>query len=194
MAALLETLGVPQADVLVIGLPAALAYGSSHNHLVAAVGALVPPRHYINRPVLREGGVIIALCPSMGRIDERTFPSYREVIDLYGRYHHSAALADHEEEVGNRPEYLYKYMHGYGYPPLHPFWLFYENEHAISTAARVIMAGTTNPGAFRALGITPAADFDDAWRMARTIVGPNPRVVVAPTFWSRRVYKFEVQE
>lgn len=184
---------VPQADVLVLGLPQALAYGSSNNQLIAAVGALVPPRHYLTRPVLREGGVVIALCPSAGHIDARTFPSYQEVIDLYGQYHDAAALAAHEEEIGNRPDYLYRYTHGYGYPPVHPFWLFYENEYTLSTAAKVIMAGTTNPGAFRALGITPARHFDDAWRMARKVVGNHPATVIAPTFWSKRVFKFDVQ-
>jgi hypothetical protein len=36
---------VPQADVMIIGLSHAFAYGSSHNQLIAAVGALVPARH-----------------------------------------------------------------------------------------------------------------------------------------------------
>lgn len=184
---------VPQADVMIIGLPQNFAYGSAHNQLIASVGALVPPRQWLNQPVLREGAVVIALCPSMGQIDARLFPSYQEVIDLYARYHDAASLADHEEDIGNRGDYLHQYTHGYGYPPLHPFWLFYENEYTLLTAGRVIMAGTTNPGAFRALGITPARDFSDAWNMGSKIVGRNPVTVVAPSFWSKRVFKFDVQ-
>ena len=53
-------------------------------------------------------------------------------------------------------------------------------------ASVVIMAGSRNPGAFRALGITPAADFAEAWRLATRIVGPDPVTVVAPNFWSRK--------
>jgi len=52
------------------------------------------------------------------------------------------------------------------------------------------MAGTTNPGAFRTLGLQTAANFDDAWRMARRYVGANPTTVVAPTFWTRPRIKF----
>jgi lactate racemase len=147
----------------------------------------------LNQPVLREGGVIIAVCPSAGYIDERLYPSYREVIDLYGRYHSAASLASHEDDVGNRPDFLHRYRFGYRYPPLHPFWLFYENDYALSHASKVIMAGTTNPGAFHTLDITPATTFEHAWSMAARVVGKDPVTVVAPSFWSRRVFKIDVQ-
>ena len=55
------------------------------------------------------------------------------------------------------------------------------------------MAGTTNPGAFRALGLQTASDFDAAWKMARRHVGTNPTTVVAPTFWTRPRIKFAVK-
>lgn len=184
----------PEADVMIFGLSASYSYGSSHNPLIAAVGVLVPPRQWLNKPVLREGGVVIGLCPSSGTIDARIFPSYQEVIDLYGRYHDAAPLVDHQEEVIHRPEYLYRYRHAFGYPAVHPFWLFYENEATMSRAGRVIMAGATNPHAFRALDIAPVRDFEGAWRMACRIVGPNPRTIVAPAFWSRRMLKFDVRD
>lgn len=184
---------VPQADVMVIGLPARFAYGDAHNQLIAAVGALVPPRIWLGRPVLREGGVVIGLSPCRGWIDPQTYPSYQEVIDLYGRYHSAAALADHEEEFCQRPEYLRQYRYGYGYHPVHPFWLFYENEYARERAGAVIMAGTSAPGAFRALGLIPAPDFGEAWRIAARYVGRDPTTVVAPSYWSRRLLKFDVQ-
>ena len=183
---------VPQADVMVIGLPGAFAYGSVHNQLIAAIGLTTPPRIWLNRPVLREGGVIIGVSPSAGRIDAERFPAYKEVIDLYARYHDIAALREHEGVVNNRPEYLHQYTHGYGYHPAHVFWLFYESDYVMRRASAVIMAGTTNPGAFRALGIRPARDFAQAWEYATTCVGKDPVTVVAPTFWSRRPFKFEV--
>ena len=184
---------VPQADVLIIGLPARFAYGDSNNQLIAAVGALVPPRISVNRPVLREGGVIIGLSPCTGWINPQTYPSYEEVVDLYRRYHSVVSLSDHEEEFCHRPQYLRQYTHGYGYHPIHPFWLFYEIEYALNRAAAVIMAGTTNPGTFRSLGIIPAPDFAEAWRLATKFVGKDPVTVVAPSFWSRRLFKLDVQ-
>ena len=56
----------------------------------------------------------------------------------------------------------------------------------------VKMAGTKNPGAFRKLGITPARDFSHAWEIATKITGTSPATVVAPTFWTRRQFKFDV--
>jgi hypothetical protein len=162
--------------------------------LNAAIGVMSPPRFSPGKPVLREGGVVIGLSPSSGYIDPERYPAYQEVIDLYGRYNSFTALVDHEQEFDNRPAYRHRYTHGYGYPPLHGFWLLYQCSYTQARAGAVIMAGTRNPGAFRALGITPAADFNQAWKIAARLVGPDPVTVVAPTFWSRRSFKFDVAE
>lgn len=182
----------PEADVLIVGLPASYSYGSSNNTLIATVGATVPPRYCPEAPVLREGGVVIACSPANGHIDADRFPSYQPAIDLYARYFSSRDMVDHEDEFDHRPDFRHKYTHGYGYPPLHAFWLFYENEYLLKRAGAVIMAGTPNPGAFRALGLTPARNFDEAWQIAKKYVGANPRTVVAPTFWSKPRIKFDV--
>ncbi len=184
---------VPQADVLVFGLTEKFAYGTVHNPLIAAIGITTPPRTWLNKPVLKEGGVVIGVGPSTGRIDADTHPSYQEVIDLYARHHDIRALADHEGVVANRPEYVHRYTHGHAYHPIHAFWLFYESDYVFKRASAVIMAGTTNPGAFRALGIAPARDFAHAWEMAIRNVGPKPVTVVVPSFWSKRLFKFDVR-
>lgn len=183
---------VPQADVLIVGLPQSYAYGSADNTLTAAVGALVPPRYSPVQPVLREGGVVIALSPSTGFIDPRLYPAYEEVISVYGRCHTARSLIDYEEEFNNRLDYRHKYTHEHGYPAIHAFWLFYEIEGTLNRAGAVILAGTSNPGAFRRLNLTPAADFSQAWKIAEKYVGKNPVTVVAPTFWSRPRIKFDV--
>ena len=184
---------VPQADVMVVGLPERLGTDSADNTLVAATGVMSPPRFSPAAPVLREGGVVIGLSPSRGHIDPERYPAYQEVIDLYGRYRSLASLVDHEKELDDRPEYRRLYTDGYAYPPLHGLWLLYQSRYTRERAGAVIMAGSRNPGAFRALGITPAADFDEAWRLATRITGPDPVTVVAPTFWSRKALKFDVR-
>ncbi|MDE2722785.1 MAG: hypothetical protein OXI59_05365, partial [Gemmatimonadota bacterium] len=78
--------------------------------------------------------------------------------------------------------------------PRHPFWLMYIGHYTLQRAAAVIMAGTKNPGAFRKLGITPCRDFDHAWQTATKIVGQSPTTVAAPTFWTRRQFKFDVAD
>ena len=184
---------VPQADVLVVGLGAAYSYGSSENALIAAVGALVPPRYSPEQPVLREGGVVIALSPTSGWIDPDRYPSYQRLIDVYARHHDIRELVDHEEAFHRNAGYMRGYRDGFGYPALHAFWIFYEFEYALKRAGAVIMAGTRNPGVFRKLGLQTAPDFDAAWKAARRYVGDNPTTVVAPTFWSRPRIKFSVK-
>ncbi len=184
----------PQADVLIIGLSNWFAYGESDNTLIAAIGCLNPPRIWLNRPILREGGVVIGLNPSSGRINPEMYPSYQAVIDLYDRHHDISDLTDHELDIASRTEYLEKYEKGNAYHPRHPFWLMYIGHYTLERSAAVILAGTENPGAFRKLGITPARDFDHAWQIATKITGKSPATVVAPTFWTRRQFKFRVSD
>jgi nickel-dependent lactate racemase len=193
LAGRMFTREVPQADVLVVGLGAQYSYGSSNNTLIAAVGATVPPRYSPDLPVLREGGVVIAVSPTTGQIDRERYPSYQDLIDIYGRHHGIRALVDHEESFHGNAQYMHQYRHGFGYPALHAFWIFYELEYALNRAGAVIMAGTSNPGAFRKLGLQTAANFDEAWKIARRYVGANPTTVVAPTFWTRPRLKFSVK-
>jgi lactate racemase len=193
LAGRMFTREAPQADVLVVGLGAQYSYGSSNNTLIAAVGATVPPRYSPDAPVLREGGVVIAVSPTTGMIDRERYPSYQDLIDVYARHHSIRALVDHEETFHGNPEYMQRYRHGFGYPALHAFWIFYELEYALNRAGAVIMAGTSNPGAFRTLGLLTASDFDAAWKMAKRYVGASPTTVVAPTFWTRPRIKFAVK-
>jgi len=193
LAGKMFTRAVPQADVLVVGLGAAYSYGSSDNTLIAAVGATVPPRYSPDLPVLREGGVVIAVSPTTGLIDRERYPSYQDLIDVYARHHDIRSLVDHEEPFHGNAEYMRGYRQGFGYPALHAFWIFYELEYALARAGAVIMAGTSNPGEFRKLGLQTAPDFDTAWKIARRYVGANPATVVAPTFWTRPRIKFSVK-
>ena len=183
-----------QADVMIIGMSNWFAYGEANNTLIAAVGCLNPPRIWVNRPVLREGGVVIGLNPSSGEIDPVMYPSYQEVIDLYDRHHDIGDLAQYEMEISTNPKYLELYHSGNSYHPRHPFWLMYIGHYTLQRASAVIMAGTSNPGAFRQLGMTVAKDFDRAWKIATRIVGNDPVTVVAPTFWTRRQFKFQVSD
>ena len=180
--------------MLIVGLPASYSYGSADNTLIAAVGALVPLRLCPDKPVLREGGVVIAVSPTRGQIDPKKHPSYSEAIALYRKHHSLRELVDYEDEFNGRPDFQLAYSTAFGYPPLHAFWILYELEYGLQRAGAAIMAGTSNPGAFRELGLDCAPNFDAAWKMAKKYVGENPRTIVAPTFWSRPRIKFLVEE
>ena len=188
-----SVIDVPQADILVIGLSESFAYGSADNPLIAAIGVGYPPRVWLGDHVLRRGGVVIGMTPSTGEIDAETYPSYQEVIDLYAGHHEIRELARHQDAIAARPEYLERYAKGGAYHPIHPFWLLYACDYVLSRAGAVFMAGTQNPGAFRKIGMHPVKSFRDAWARAESIAGPNPVTVVAPTYWSKRIFKFAVK-
>lgn len=183
---------VPQCDVFVMGLPQYLLYGDSNNPVICMAGATTVPRVWVNKPVLRKGGVVICMARCDGTVSPVDHPSYQEVMDLYDRYHSSQDMYDHEEEYISRPDLIFKYQNCFGYHPVHPFWLYYESEYLKEWASKVILAGALNPGAVRKVGLTPAKDFNAAWKMATQIVGDNPRVVVMPDFWSKARLQFNV--
>lgn len=184
---------VPQADVVVVGIPQHLLYGDSHNPMMCVTGVCTAPRHWVNKPLVREGGVVIGLAKFSGIINERSHPSYPEVMDIFDKCFTAEEMYDYEDEYLYRPDLVFKYLHCYGYHPIHPFWLFYENKYMLEHASKVIFAAPENPGMVRKLGCTPAKDFDTAFAMAKQIVGNNPRVVVLPTFWSKPRMQFFVE-
>lgn len=193
----LYTIEVPQADVLIIGVPKYLLYGKTSNPLISLAAICAPPRLGVNKPLLREGGVVIGLTHCTGEIDDRAHASYREVIDLFRRCHSSYELQQYEPEFLYREDLIFKYRFCYAYAPIHPFWLFYESQWALDRASMVIFAGVPTPGnkfcaleregeggpgATRDVGCVPAANFEDAWKLAEKVVGKNPAVVAFPQF------------
>lgn len=199
LAEKLYTVEVPQADVFIIGVPRVGLYGETSNPLIALAAVCAPPRIWLNKPLVREGGVIIGLDRCTGHIDDRAHASYREVFDLFRNCHSSYELQQYEEEFLHREDLIFKYRHGYSYAPIHPFWLFYESQYALDWASKVIFAGVPSteihlappqlegsggPGAVRAMGCEPARDFDEAWKIAEKIVSKNPTVVACPQFWT----------
>ncbi|MBN1635940.1 MAG: DUF2088 domain-containing protein [Deltaproteobacteria bacterium] len=199
LAEKLYTVEVPQADVLIYGIPRIGLYGETSNPLISLAAVCAPPRIWRNKPLLREGGVVIGLVRCTGHIDDNAHASYREVFNLYKRCLSAYELQEYEEEYLNRQDLIFKYRHCYSYAPIHPFWLIYESEYILKWAGKVIFAGVPGrenplappqiegdggPGAVRSMGCTPARDFEEAWQLTQQIVGKNPTVVACPQFWT----------
>jgi lactate racemase len=193
MAETLFRVPVPQADVMVAGLPIGQIYGETHNPILALTYMTMVMRTWVNKPILRPGGVFIGVVKCNGTIDTRRRPSDQEVWDLFGRVHSALDLFDFEEEFLTREDYLYRYRYCHAVHPIHSFWVFYEDQYLLDHAGKVIFAGEVNPEAVRKLGCTPARDFDHAWGMAEQIVGKNPTVVVVPDYMSRLKIQFDVR-
>ena len=199
---------VPQADVLIYGVPRYSLYGETSNPLIALAAACAPVRMWTNKPLLREGGVVIALVHCDGTIDERTHPSYAEILDLYRNCFSMEELSIYEEEFRNREDLIFKYRHAYAYAPVHGFWLMYESEYALNQSNKVIFAGvpgmdnplakvqvsgTGGPGSARDVGCTPAKDFSEAMKIAEKIVGKHPKIMACPSFWTKIRPRFYVK-
>jgi nickel-dependent lactate racemase len=201
-------LEVPQADVLIYGIPRYMLYGETSNPLIALATACAPVRMWNNKPLVREGGVVIAMAAVDGTIDERAHPSYSEILDLYRNCFSMEELSVYEEEFMYREDLIFKYRHAYAYAPIHGFWLMYESEYALKHCSKVIFAGvpgmdnplakvqvsgTGGPGAVRDLGCVPARNFNEAWKIAEQAVGKNPRVLACPQFWTKVRPRFYVK-
>ncbi|MGA3173544.1 MAG: lactate racemase domain-containing protein [Syntrophorhabdales bacterium] len=199
---------VPQADVFVLGVPRVGLYGETSNPLIGLAATCTPPRIWVNKPILREGGVVIALTRCTGNIDDNAHASYREVINLFRRCHSSYELQKYEEEFLYREDLIFKYQRCHSYAPIHPFWLFYESQYMLDHASKIIFAGvptaevpiappqiegTGGAGAARDMGCVPAVNFEEAWKMAEKIVGRNPTVVACPQFWTTVRPQFHVK-
>lgn len=181
---------VPQADVLVVGLPPRILYGDTDNPLIALTGLGFAARMWKGAPVLREGGAVIGVTESRGVVDADRHPSYEEVIRLYAEAGSVRDLVAHEGRYMTHPEHLARFRGGRGFHPAHPFWLFYENEYLLSRAGRIVFAGAQESPLTRSLGIEVTSDFKTAWAMAREVGGAAGRVVVAPTYWTQPRIKF----
>jgi nickel-dependent lactate racemase len=195
----LYTVEVPQADVMILSVPRFGLYGETTNPLIALAGICAPPRIWVNKPIVREGGVIIGIVRCTGKIDPVAHSSYQEVFDLFGTCHSAYDMMEFEEEFLNREDLIFDYRFRGSYAPIHPFWLLYESQYVLDHASKVIFAGVPTrenplappqlegaggPGACRHMGVTPAKDFDQAWKLAEKIVGKNPRVIACPEFWT----------
>ena len=184
---------VPQADILVLGLPQSYAYGSANNPLIAAIGMAYPPRVWLKNHLLKKGGCIIGLNPSTGVFDEDTYPSTSEVIKLRSTVSSIQEMSAFQKEVSENEHYLERYSNHNAYHPIHPFWLLNSCDYMMTRASEVFLVGTTNEKIFRSIGITPTKDFDTALKQAQTRLSADPKIVVVPSYWSQRPFKFRVK-
>lgn len=184
-----------QTDVIIAGLPKWAVYDTTRNPLVCVSTASSILRMWVGNPILREGGVIILIAVCDGYIDPDSVPSYAEVIDLYGKMGNARRLEEKylEEFLLREDDHLRKYRCGYANHPVHPFWLFAEQQYVHDHAGKVIIATAENPEAVRKVGGTWAEDFAHAWQMAEKLVGKNPRCLVLPTFFTKFPFKFGVK-
>jgi hypothetical protein len=167
-----------QADILTIGLPYICAYNVNsvmNPILVMCTGLGYFFNLYRQRPLVREGGVLIISHPTPWEFHPVHHPSYidffeevlaetTDPLEIEKRYEQSFA----EDEW-----YRHLYRTSYAYHGVHPFYMWYWGAHALQHLGGVIIVGG-NAKAVRRLGFKPATTMRDALEMAGDVVGPDP--------------------
>ena len=177
-----------KADIIVVGEPREFHYGpgmgSNPILMLQAIGSTVT-RNY---GAFKEGGVVIATAVCDGWFNDEWFPSYREVYNLLQRCADPAELTRYEDEVSNRPEYIYKYRHGYAYHPFHAFSMASMGAVALQHTKAVFIAGAREPGFARGMGCIPTRTFAEALEKAKKYVGSDPKIMVIPELSKQQVH------
>jgi len=169
-----------QTDVLTMGLPYICPYNvnSTMNPiLVACLGLGYFFNLYRNKPLVREGGVLILSHPTPWEFNPVHHPSYidffeqvlAETTDLF------EIEAKYEESFATDPWYVHLYRTSYAYHGVHPLYMWYWCAHALQHLGRVIVVGGDR-AAVRRLGFSPASTLADALELAEDVVGKDPTI------------------
>lgn len=182
---------VPQVDIVVVGLHYTLDYDTSDNPGSACNYVARPARAWVEKPLLRENGVIIALGQCTGAMSPRR-PGDPEAFRLYRDSFSVSELYDYSDAFCNNEEYVQKYRYEYAYSPIHSIFLMANIEPMQKVASRTIIAGEVNPGVVREMGAIPARNFDEALAQATGIVGKDADILVLPSYYRDPKPIFEV--
>jgi hypothetical protein len=171
-----------------------LLYGDTRNPIINIVGATTIMRSWRNKPILRKGGVIILVSKCDGHIDPEKHPSYIRALDAFSRAGSAQALEEsHFEKLISDADLLERYHSLNAYSPIHPIWLFNENQYALDHAAKVIIATAESDEAPGRVGAEYAPTVEQALKRATEITGANPRVLVLPNYFSYIPMIFDVR-
>jgi hypothetical protein len=169
-----------QTDILTMGLPYICPYNVNsimNPILVACLGLGYFFNLYRNKPLVREGGVLIMSHPTPWAFNPVHHPSY---IDFFEQV--LAETTDpveieknFEEQFATDPWYIHLYRTSYAYHGVHPFYMWYWCSHALQHLGQVIIVGG-DPRSVRRLGFKPASTLRDALEMAEDVVGRDPSI------------------
>jgi nickel-dependent lactate racemase len=185
---------VPQADIVVAGLPRYVWYADTRNPIINIVAATMIMRCWRNKPLLRKGGVVILVSKCDGYIDREKHPSYARALELFKTLGSAEAFEkNHFESLMADQDLLERYHNHNAYHPVHPVWLFNENQYVLDHAGKIIIATAENPDAPATMGAEYAATFDDALARALDVTGTDARVLVLPNYYSYLPMMFFVE-
>ena len=180
-----------QADILTMGLPYICPYNVNsimNPILVMCLGLGYFFNMYRNKPLVREGGVVIMTHPTPWEFHPVHHPSYIDFFEqvLADTTNPAEIEKKYEKQYAEDEWYIHLYRTSYAYHGVHPFYMWYWGAHALDHLGRVIIVGG-DQRAVRRLGFMPASTVQDALEMATDVVGRdatithlhNPPIVMA---------------
>jgi hypothetical protein len=169
-----------QTDILTLGIPFVCPYnpdGIMNPILVMCMGLGYLFNMYRNKPLVREGGVIIMTHPTYREFHPVHHPSYIDFFEQVLPDTTDPVVMGHkwEKQYAEDEWYRHLYRTGNAYHGVHPFYAWYWGAHGQQHAGKIIIVGG-DPPTVRRLGFTPASTMDDAFEIASDVVGRAPTI------------------
>jgi hypothetical protein len=169
-----------QSDVLIMGVPYLGPYNVNsilNPILVHCLGLGYLFNMYRNKPLVRQGGVIILDHPVPWEFHSIHHPSYIDFFEevLAETTDPKTIESKFEERYATDPWYVHLYRTSHAYHGVHPFYMWYWGAHGRDHAGDVIFIGG-NPSSVARLGYRRADSMRDALEMAKDTVGSSPSI------------------
>jgi lactate racemase len=173
-----------QADIVITGIPYISPYNVNSkalNPLLVQVMALGYYYHmYRNKPLLKDGGVLIISHPCSDQFDPVHHPSYIEFFNrLLPETRDSYTLEQkYQDEFAYNPSYVEMYRRGNAYHGAHPFYMWYWGQRGRERVGRVIVVGSDNTTVPALLGWERADTLAEAIAMGRSSMGRSAQITM----------------
>jgi lactate racemase len=174
-----------QSDILVLGLPNTDPYSqfSVLNPILATnLGLSYTYGLHQNKPLVRQGGILILHHPFENKFDDLHHPSYREFFErVLSRTKDPFQTWDlFADEFAHRPEFIHKYRYGYGFHGAHPFFMWNQTGAPRRHLSDIFIAGAKDFSVAHQLGFVPFVDLGSALVEARRRLGAMASLSVHP--------------
>ena len=142
---------------------------------------------YLNKPIVRQGGVGIFHHPLPNAFHPVHHPSYIDFFEevLSVTTDPAQMEAKFEAEFAQDPWYIHLYRNSYAFHGVHPFYMWYWGAHAMQHLGDIIFVGADPKTAAR-LGFRSAPDLSSALEIASDTVGSvraSPVCTRRPSPW-----------
>lgn len=179
-----------QADILVVGVPNLSPYSalSVFNPILLrslVLGYLLGL--FRGKPLVRQGGVIVACNPGVEKFHEAHHPSYLDFWrhDLADHYDPLTCWERLFESYASNPRYVRLYRNAFAYHGAHSLINWMWSGMGFRHVNAVILAGAEEPATAEKIGFLPEPSLERALDRARELTGPHPDIacqVIPPLF------------